>query len=480
MTHQVCLVNAVNTISSLSPAPVSGQFNPPRPHSSAAVLALLRVALRGDGDLLSLLPASAYRVNVGPLGYSRRQILIVNQPDQVRRVLSDPEGIFPKSDLMVDALAPLIGDSIFVSSGETWRRQRRMIDPAFTMMRVNRAFPAMQDGADACETMLDRQTAEGTAFSLDLAMSHLTADIICRTVFSTGLETAAAHEVFDAFTVFEHSVAQVEIRRLIMDRAWTSVPQRRFVLEACETIRKHLGDLLDTHLGPQGEHFDDIAAAVVAARDDLTQTAFTREELIDQLGVLFLAGHETSASALTWAFYLLAMQPALVERMRAEIRSVAGESGAITFEMTKQLPTIRNVFRETLRLYPPITFLPRVATEATTIGGKRVRRGALVMVAPWVLHRHARFWRDPHRFDPDRFLPERESELTPGAYIPFGLGPRVCAGAAFAQAEAVLLIARLFRRYDFHIIKPQSVRPAARLTTRPAQQIMVRVTRAAA
>jgi len=479
MTYYGSLVILVTHISGLLTIPGAGPHTPPRPHSSAAVLALLRVALRGDGDLLSLLPASAYRVEVGPLGYSRRQIMIVNRPDEVRRVLSDPESIFPKSDLMVDALAPLIGDSIFVSSGETWRRQRRMIDPAFTMMRVNRAFPAMQEGADACEQMLDKHAASGTAFSLDLAMSHLTADIICRTVFSTGLETAAAHEVFDAFTVFEHSVAQVEIRRLIMDRAWTSVPQRGFVLEACRTIRKHLGDLLDTHLGPEGEHFDDIAAAVIAARDDFTRTAFTREELIDQLGVLFLAGHETSASALTWAFFLLAMQPALVARIRAEIRSLAGESGAITFEMTKQLPTIRNVFRETLRLYPPITFLPRVATEATMIGNRRVRRGALVMVAPWVLHRHARYWHEPHRFDPDRFLPERETQLTPGAYIPFGLGPRVCAGAAFAQAEAVLLIARLFRRFDFHIIKPKAVRPAARLTTRPAEQIMVQVSRAA-
>jgi cytochrome P450 len=392
-------------------------------------------------------------------------------------VLSDPEGIFPKSDLMVDALAPLIGDSIFVSSGETWRRQRRMIDPAFTMMRVHRAFPAMEDGAAACEETLDAHAADGTAFSLDLAMSHLTADIICRTVFSTGLETRAAHEVFDAFTLFEHSVAQVEIRRLIMDRAWTSVPQRGFVLEACQTIRRHLGDLLDTHLGPQGEHFDDIAAAVIAARDDFTRTAFTREELIDQLGVLFLAGHETSASALTWAFFLLAMQPALVARVRAEICEVAGEDGAITFEMTKQLPTIRNVFRETLRLYPPITFLPRVATAATMIGNRKVRRGALVMVAPWVLHRHKRYWREPNVFDPDRFLPEREAELTPGAYIPFGLGPRVCAGAAFAGAEAVLLIARLFRRFDFDVIDAASVRPAARLTTRPARQIMMRVRR---
>lgn len=454
------------------------RYRPPRPSSLGAIPALLRVALRGDGDLLSLLPASAYRCDVGPLGYSRRSILIVNRPDEVRRVLSDPEGIFPKSDLMVDALAPLIGDSIFVSSGQVWQRQRRMIDPAFTMMRVNRAFPAMQDGARACEETLAARAADGTAFSLDLTMSHLTADIICRTVFSTGLETGAAHDVFDAFTVFEHSVAQVEIRRLIMDPAWTTVPQKDFVLEACQRIRRHLGDLLDTHLGPNGEHFDDIAAAVIAARDDFTRTAFTREELIDQLGVLFLAGHETSASALTWAFYLLAMQPDLVARVRQEIREVAGEDGPIGFEETKHLPTVRNVFRETLRLYPPITFLPRVATAATTIAGRRVKRGALVMVAPWVLHRHRRFWKDPDLFDPDRFLPARESELTPGAYIPFGQGPRVCAGAAFALTEAVLLIARLFRRFDFHIEHAAAVRPAARLTTRPGKQILVRVTKA--
>jgi len=138
------------------------------------------------------------------------------------------------------------------------------------------------------------------------------------------------------------------------------------------------------------------------------------------------------------------MQPALVERMRAEIRSVAGESGDITFEMTKQLPTIRNVFRETLRLYPPITFLPRRHGgddhRRQARAARRSGDGRAVGAAP-----PCALLRDPHRFDPDRFLATRESERTPGAYIPFGLGPRVCAGAAFAQAEAVLLIARLFR-----------------------------------
>ena len=152
---------------------------------------------------------------------------------------------------------------------------------------------------------------------------------------------------------------------------------------------------------------------MIEARDGAGR-AFTREELIDQLGVLFLAGHETSASALTWVFFILATQPALVARLRAEIRAVAGD-GPIEFEHTKRLTFIRNIFRETLRLYPPITFLPRIANEATMLGETKVRRGALIMVAPWVLHRHQHYWKDPDVFDPDRFLPEREAAMTPGA-----------------------------------------------------------------
>lgn len=451
-------------------------YCPPRPKARSALVALVRAAMQGDGNLLGLLPAEAYRMKIGPLGYSRRSTIIVNQPDLVRHVLTDPQGIFPKSDLMVNALEPLIGDSIFVSSGATWKRQRAMIDPALSMMRVNRAFPAMQAGVDACEVTLEAAAESGVPFSLDLAMSHLTADIICRTVFSTTLQTRVAHDVFDAFTVFERSVAQVEIRRLIMDPAWTRVPQQPGVLEACRLIRHQLGELLDTHLIADGRSFDDIASAVIAARDDLGGRAFTREELIDQLGVLFLAGHETSASVLTWVFFILATQPQVVARMRAEIDAVVGD-GAVEFEHTKRLVFVRNIFRETLRLYPPITFLPRIANERTVIGDYPVKRGALVMIAPWTLHRHEEYWRNPNQFDPDRFLPEREAELTPGAYIPFGLGPRICAGAAFATIEATLLIARLFRRFDFQVRDAEKVRPAARLTTRPAEQILCTVAR---
>lgn len=451
-------------------------YLPPRPISRPAVIALVRSALSGDGDLLGLLPNAAYEMEIGPLGWSRRSTLIVNRPDLVRAVLTDAEEIFPKSDLMVGALDPLIGDSIFVSSGAVWRRQREMIDPSLSLIRVGRAFLAIAAGAQACEDALDRSAEDGEGFSLDLVMSHLTADIICRTVFSAGLDEGVARRVFEAFTVFERSVAQVELHRLILDKAWSAIPQKAHVLEACATIRACLGDLLDRRVA-EGERFDDIASAVMAARDG-EGLAFTRKELIDQLGVLFLAGHETSASALTWVFYLLARQPRAAARIRAEVADIAGD-GPITFEHTKRLVFTRNVFRETLRLYPPITFLPRVALRDTNIGGRPVRRGALIMVAPWVMHRHRRYWRDPDAFDPDRFLPEREAEMTPGAYIPFGVGPRVCAGAAFATVEATLLIARLFRRFDFELQDPEAVRPAARLTTRPAVPVQCRVRRAA-
>lgn len=448
-------------------------LTPPHPRSLPSLIALLRVLWRGDGNLLELLPASAYSFPLGNLGYSRRSTVLFNEPALVREILRDEQGIFPKSDLMVGALEPLIGESIFVTDGERWRRQRAMIDPAFTHMRIGVAFDAMAATLADHHQELALRADDGQAFSLDLAMSHLTADIICRTTFSTPLDSDVAREVFEDFTEFERSVAQVDIFRLIFKPAWSPAPQRPSVLAACARIRAHLGALIDTHLTP-GAAFNDIASAVIAARDSTTGEPFSREELIDQLGVFFLAGHETSASALTWVFYLLAQQPVWVTRLREEIDKVVGDE-EITFGHTRQLPLVKAFFRETLRLYPPITFMPRVANEAATIGGRRLKRGTLVMIAPWTLHRHRGYWSNPHGFNPERFLAQNESELQDGAYIPFGQGPHTCIGAGFAQVEAILIIASLIRDFDLVMPDNQRVRPAARLTTRPAEQISIHV-----
>ncbi len=463
----------------MEPARLMTRFRPPAPTPRSPVLSLLRVILQGEGNLLALLPANAYENEVGRLGYSRRDIIVVNEPALVRRILVNEEGIFPKNELMVEALDPLVGNSMFVSDGQVWRRQRMMIDPALSMMRVNRAFASMSAATDDYEQRLDKAARDGESISLDLAMSHLTADIICRSVFSTSLQSETARQVFEDFKVFERSVAQVKLLRLIASPAFKPARQEQAVLDACERIRAHLGELVDSHLGPDASstQWNDIASQIIDAQSPESGERFTRKELIDQLGVFFLAGHETTASVLTWVLFILATQPEISRRVRAEVKTVAGD-GPIAFEHIREMRYVRNVFRETLRLYPPITFLPRVAMEKTRIGTLTARRGAMIMVSPWTIHRHRKLWKAPELFDPDRFDASREAELTPGAYLPFGVGPRVCAGAGFAQVESALIIARLARRYDFTALSPAKVQPVARLTTRPSRQIMARVSRA--
>lgn len=452
------------------------EFTPPRASRLPSVLSLARTVWRGDGDLLSLLPGEAFSMAAGELGFSRRSIKLFNDPELVRQILQDSEGIYPKSDLMVGALERLIGDSIFVSDGPKWRRQRAMIDPAFSKMRLNLAFSSMHAAVADYTQRLNAAADAGSTLSLDQVTSELTADIICRTVFSTSLDTEISQDVFEDFVIFERNVAQVKIWRLIVDPAWTQLEQDPEVLAACERIRKHLGTLTDTHLNAAPGEYDDIASAVIAARDADTGEAFTREGLIDQLGVFFLAGHETSASALTWAFYLLAMQPQVAQRLRDEVDAVTA-GGDISFEAIKKLVFTRSVFKETLRLYPPITFMPRVAEKAGQVGPYKIRKGALLMIAPWTMHRHVKYWDRPDTFDPDRFMPDGPGETTPGAYIPFGAGPHTCVGAGFAAVEAALILASLTRSFEFHIEDADRIRPAARLTTRPAEQIMMQVSR---
>jgi cytochrome P450 len=451
-------------------------YRPPAPRPMTPIRSLIRVIRQGDGDLLSLVPVEAYREPYTYLGYSRRSILLVNDPEIARDILTDPLEIFPKNDLMVGALAPLVGDSIFVSSGERWRRQRAMIDPAFSHMRINTAFESMSAAVDDYEQELDRRAAAGKTFSLDLAMSELTADVICRTIFSTSLASQTVRDVFASFTEFERSVASVSLPQLIFGKPWADVKQPDNVLAACERIRRHIGDLLDPRLEAGAAAKDDIVSAVIAARDAETGEGFTREELIDQIGVFFLAGHETTASVLTWVFFILSVRPDIAARVRDEIDVVVG-NGPVGFSNVKQLGFVRNVFREALRLYPPITFIPRVAAEKTRIGRYHVKKGAMIMVSPWTAHRNELLWRRAEYFDPDRFDRDAGIGEDKGVLMSFGLGPRICIGAAFATVESGLILARLLRRYDFEVIAPEEVRPVARLTTRPAREIQCRVRR---
>lgn len=451
-------------------------YRPPAPVPTSAHRALFRSLLRRERDLFGLLPREAYEMDIGKLGVSRRNIILVNDPALVRQVMVEDIDVYPKNDLMVESLEPLVGDGIFISSGEVWQRQRRMVDQAFTHMRINTAFRKMEAAVDDYQALLDGHAAAGTVFSLEAGMSHLTADIIYRTIFSRSLHGDLARDIFDTFARFQNAVATVEIARLLWGKPFAKIRQPAAVMADCARIRRHLGALIDERLDGKGEmRPDDLAADVIAARDPVSGDAFDREEIIDQIGVMFFAGHETTASVLTWVFFILSQAPEHATRIVEEVERETG-GGPVTFETTKRLTYTRAVLRETLRLYPPLGFIPRVAARDMRLGGQFIKKGAMVMISPWIIHRHRDLWENADRFDPERFLGSREQGQAQGAYMPFGQGPRICVGAAFALVESVLILARLTRRYRFEPVAPDRVRPVSRLSTRPATEITGRVT----
>lgn len=447
-------------------------YRPPAPKPKSTAAAIASALLFGRRDILSLLPEAAYSLLVEEAPVGKRPIFLVNMPKFVRRILIEQAHEFPKSDLMVGALTPLVGDGIFISGGETWAHQRRMIDPAFAHMRIKTAYRQMTDAVADFEVRLDAAAARGETLELDEELSHLTADIVFRTIFSEPIVGEDARAVFRAFAAYQNAVPQIEPKVLLESRPWEAIPQPREVIETCGLIREKLGVLIDKRLA-SGEDRDDIAGDIIRARDPETGEGFSREELIDQIAVFFLAGHETSASALTWAFFILSQRADALGRLREEVGRIVGD-GPVEFAHTRALSFARNVFRETLRLYPPVSFITRIARRRIRLGQTTIPKNALVVISPWLIHRHRRFWSDPDFFDPDRFAGEREREVKPGSYLPFGLGPRVCTGASFATAESVLILASIARRYDFTAVNARKIEPVGKLTTRPREPVRMR------
>jgi Cytochrome P450 len=209
---------------------------------------------------------------------------------------------------------------------------------------------------------------------------------------------------------------------------------------------------------------DDILGALIEAKDAQGR-AFSERELLDQIAMLFLAGHETSAAASAWALYLLALDPKIQERVRQEVAEVVG-NGSIEFHHLKRLRLTTDVFREAMRLYPPVTFVVRDTVQDETLGTRRIEKGSVVFISAWLSHRSAALWNTPDQFDPDRFETSEGKASAKTAYLPFSQGPRVCPGAAFAMQEGVLILAAMVRAYRLSIAPGHVPRPRAKLTLR--------------
>lgn len=456
-----------------TPVGAFAPWRPPAPVPPASLRVAWWIATRQKRDLLEVLTADVYRQPAVRIPVGKRKVFLINEPELIRRVFVDSRGIYPKSDLMRAALGPLVGEGVLVSDGETWEHDRQMLEPAFAHMRLEQVFPMMQDAVRDHAAHL-RGLGHGVVIDLEEELSRVTADIMFRAIFSEPIAGPDAAEVFAAFMRFQRAAPQFDLDVILRSDPDNPEPTPPAVAEDADTVRRLIGRLVQKRHAAlsRGEMFVDFAQAAIEARNPYG-APFSAERLVDQLTVLFLAGHETSASALTWTLFMLGRQPDALAALREETREVLGDH-PMTFADAKSLTWTRAVFREALRLYPPAGFTTRVALVDDTLGYTQIPRGSLVVVSPWVVHRHAALWRDADRFDPTRFA-EGAPAPKPGTYIPFGMGPRVCTGAAIAQLEAQLILVEHLRQFEFEPVHPERVMPVSRVTIRPKGGVLCRV-----
>lgn len=441
---------------------------PPKPKPRADRVSLWGYMRLFRRDILSAQPQRLYRAWMAEFRTPFFRSYLCNDPVLVRRVLDERPADFPKSGRVTEGLLPLLGRSVFVTNGEEWLHQRRIIDPAFEGGRLKESFQAIWA---ACEAAVARM--EPGEVEVELAASHAAADVIFRTLFSIPIEDQVAQAVFHEFRAYQRSAPILNLAAFLPLPRWFPRLHRRATKRSAKVIRRLITGLTADRAVAiaEGKAPADLATKIMTTPDPVTGAPFGTGEMVDQVAIFFLAGHETSASTLGWALYLLATHPVAQDRVAAEAAALRPEFGVVG-----SLRFTRDVFREALRLYPPVPMMVRETTVPEDFRGRKVKPGAQVVISPWHLHRHERLWENPDGFDPDRWAGEGREAAREG-YLPFSRGPRVCPGAGFAMLEGTLLLAHLLRAFRFEPLPDKVPVPIAHLTVRAKDGIWLRVTR---
>ncbi|TMV08783.1 cytochrome P450 [Ruegeria sediminis] len=444
---------------------------PPKPPARADKVSLWRYLKLFRQDLLSAQPQRLYRAWMAEFRTPFFRSFLINQPDLIDTVLKQRPDDFPKSNRIREGLRPLLGESVFLTNGETWKRQRRIIDPAFEGGRLRDTFPAMRDAAEACVARLRQRIGQDIEF--EEITSHAAADVIFRTLFSIPIEHEIATRVFDRFRAYQRAQPLLNTAAFVPVPRWVPRFHSRETRESAAEIRTLIERLTCDRMAAinTGTAPDDLATKIMTTADPVTGERFGTAEMVDQVAIFFLAGHETSASALAWTLYLMALYPEWQDRLAAEAQALEDES----FAVMSKLRLSRDVFREALRLYPPVPMMVREATCPERFRGRDVPKGAQIVLSPWHLHRHERLWDRPDEFDPARWQTENGKTCQRDAYVPFSAGPRVCTGAGFAMVEGPLILSMLLRHFRLERIDGKDPVPVAHLTVRARDGIWLRV-----
>ena len=448
MSHsQLTIPNSPFTIPPALPGPngwemlrmVRGLRDNPLPH--------LQQAQQQYGDVVRL-----------PVG--RRQMVLVNDPELVKHILQDNNRNYTKRGEQIQAKT-VVGNGLLASEGEFWRRQRRLAQPAFHRQRIAAFGEVMVD--ETVQLLAGWQ--HGRQLDIAQEMMNLTLSIVTRTLFSATLDTAEMATVASAMPyLLRHTRPRIVRPRALRWRL--PLPSNRTYWRHVAALDEIIYRLIAERRRTAADH-PDLLGLLLAARDEETGEGMSDQQLRDEAMTIFLAGHETTANLLAWAWVVLGQQAAVRQRVREEVTTVLGGRLPTTADVPA-LPYTNQVIQEVLRLYPPAWIIMRTATADDQLGDYHLSAGTSVLISPYLLHHHPHLWHNPTSFDPERPRPAHKF-----AFLPFGAGPRICIGNQFALMEATLIMATIIQQYDLHLVPNHPIELETAITLRPKHGVQV-------
>ena len=402
------------------------------------------------------------RDRFGDMVYMRmanRDLYQLNHPEYIQYVLVKGAEKFHKSPMLKRITGPLLGQGLLTSEDDFHRQQRKLVQPAFHHHRISSYADVM---VNLTVQMLDSWQS-GMEPDAHEAMMNLTMAIVARTLFDTDV-TSDATAIGEAIS-FAIADASQNMTRPLQLPGWLPTPRNRQRSQTQTLLKSAIMNIIDERRR-SGEDRGDLLSMLLLAQDEDSGAQLSDQQVHDEAMTLFIAGHETTANALSWALYLLSLHPQVEAKLLDELQAVLG--GRVpTMADLRQLTYTDMVIKETMRLYPPAWMITRIAKEDVEIGGYAVVAGSIVLVSQYVMHHHPYYWERPEEFQPERFAEEWDQSIPKFAYFPFGGGPRVCIGNSFAMMEATLVLATIMQRYHLSLAPGQTIEMEPLITLRP-------------
>ncbi|MGZ6175584.1 MAG: cytochrome P450 [Candidatus Binataceae bacterium] len=422
-------------------------------------LELLREGFREYGDVVR------YR-------FGNTHAFLLAHPDHIRHVLHDNHRNYDKNNVDYAMLRRLLGNGLLTSDGAFWLRQRRLMAPMFHRQRVAGFCNLMVNSTLEMFDLWEELALIGEPIDIADEMARLTLKIVAKALFSADVSDDAG-AIGAALTEVNRQLGEFSL----LDMFWMiPTPRKRRFRAAVRALDQVVGKIIDERRRSAHRN-QDLLSMLLEAVDEETDKGMTPRQVRDEVLTLLLAGHETTANALTWTWYLLAQNPAAADKLHQEVVGVLGRRTPDGLDLPK-LPYTRMVVEESMRLYPPAWAISRNAIGDDEIGGYHVRRKTNLIICSFITHRHPEFWEEPERFDPERFSPARSEGRPNFAYLPFGGGPRICIGNSFAMTEAQLVVATVAQRYRLRLVPGHPVELHPLVTLRPRHGMRMTVHRA--